>query len=148
MKWQWKLGRFAGIDVFVHATFVLLIGWVGYNYWLQPQEWSKVFIGILFIFALFVCVILHEYGHALTARKYGIRTRDITLYPIGGVARLERMPDRPIEELWVALAGPAVNVVIAVLLFGYLFITNGLQPVSIANIGSGSFIERLMLVNI
>src|SRR6188474_393407 len=138
MKWQWKLGRFAGIDVYVHTTFLLLIGWVGYNYWLQTQELSKVFTGILFIFALFVCVILHEYGHALTARKYGIKTRDITLYPIGGVARLERMPDRPIEELWVALAGPAVNVVIAVLLFGYLFITNGLQPVSIVNVGSGS----------
>src|SRR5436190_18921098 len=89
MKWQWKLGRFAGIDVYMHATFLLLIGWVGYNYWLGYREWSKVLLGILFIVALFVCVVLHEYGHALTARKYGIRTRDIILYPIGGVARLE-----------------------------------------------------------
>ena len=148
MKWQWKLGRFAGIDVFIHMTFLLILVWVGYNYWIQYQNWGEVLLGVLFILALFVCVVLHEYGHALTARRYGIRTRDITLYPIGGVARLERMPDRPIEELWVALAGPAVNVVIAVLLFGYLFFTNGLQPVSIANLGSGSFIERLMLVNI
>jgi Zn-dependent protease len=124
MKWQWKLGRFAGIDVYVHATFLLLIGWVGYDYWSKFQDWSRVLIGILFILALFVCVVLHEYGHALTARKYGIKTRDITLYPIGGVARLERMPDRPIEELWVALAGPAVNIVIAGILFLYLALTN------------------------
>ena len=113
MKWQWKLGRFAGIDVFVHATFLLLIGWVGYSHWLENQNWGDVLNGILFILALFLCVVLHEYGHALTARKYGIKTRDITLYPIGGVARLERMPEKPIEELWVALMGPAVNVVIA-----------------------------------
>lgn len=148
MKWQWKLGRFAGIDVFVHATFVLLVGWVGYNYWLQTQEWSKVFIGILFIFALFVCVILHEYGHALTARKYGIRTRDITLYPIGGVARLERMPDRPIEELWVALAGPAVNLVIAGILVAYLLLTDSLSPITSLGLARGSFLERLMALNV
>ena len=113
MKWQWKLGTFAGIDVYIHATFMLLIAWVGYSHWLENQNWSEVFSGILFILALFACVILHEYGHALTARKYGIKTRDITIYPIGGVARLERMPEKPIEELWVALMGPAVNVVIA-----------------------------------
>jgi Zn-dependent protease/CBS domain-containing protein len=148
MKWQWKLGRFAGIDVFIHATFVLLIGWVGYNYWLQTGDWSRVFIGILFIFALFVCVILHEYGHALTARKYGIRTRDITLYPIGGVARLERMPDRPLEELWVALAGPAVNLVIAGILIAYLFLTNDLSPISDLDLARGSFLERLMALNV
>ena len=148
MKWQWKLGRFVGIDVYVHTTFLLLIGWVGYNYWLQTQELSKVFIGILFIFALFVCVILHEYGHALTARKYGIKTRDITLYPIGGVARLERMPDRPIEELWVALAGPAVNLVIAGILIAYLVLTNSLSPITSLSLAQGSFLERLMALNV
>jgi Zn-dependent protease len=148
MKWQWKLGRFAGIDVYVHATFLLLIGWVGYDYWREYQDWSRVFIGILFILALFVCVVLHEYGHALTARKYGIKTRDITLYPIGGVARLERLPDRPIEELWVALAGPAVNVVIAALLIAYLALTNGLTSITTMSLAQGSFFERLMAVNI
>lgn len=148
MKWQWKLGTFAGIDVFVHATFLLLIGWIGYTHWIEFGTATKVVEGILFILALFLCVVLHEYGHALTARRYGIKTRDITLYPIGGVARLERMPDKPIEELWVALMGPAVNVVIAALLFVYLFATNSLVPMDQLTVASGSFVERLMAVNI
>ena len=148
MKWQWKLGRFAGVDVYVHATFLLLIGWVGYSHWLENQNWGEVLIGILFILALFLCVVLHEYGHALTARRYGIKTRDITLYPIGGVARLERMPEKPIEELWVALMGPAVNVVIAAILFVYLYVTNSLVPFTTLTVASGSFAERMMIVNI
>jgi Zn-dependent protease/predicted transcriptional regulator len=148
MKWQIKLGRFAGIDVFIHTTFLLLIGWVGYVHWLEHRDWGEVLMGILFILTLFLCVILHEYGHALTARKYGIKTRDITIYPIGGVARLERMPDKPIEELWVALMGPAVNVVIAAILFAYLFLTSGLVPLTDLTIASGSFLERVMIINI
>jgi len=148
MKWQWKLGRFAGIDVYVHATFLLLIGWVGYSHWLEHRQWSQVLNGVLFILALFLCVVLHEYGHALTARKFGIRTRDITLYPIGGVARLERMPDKPFEELWVALMGPAVNVVIAAGLFAYLYLTRSLVPLTDLTVASGSFLARLMTVNI
>src|SRR5512133_3537146 len=148
MKWQWKLGRFAGIDVFVHATFLLLIGWIGYSYWLQYETIAKVAEGILFILALFLCVVLHKYGHALTARHYGIKTRDITLYPIGGVARLERMPEKPIEELWVALMGPAANVVIAAGLFAYLTVTYPLVPLTDLTVASGSFAERLMTVNL
>jgi Zn-dependent protease len=148
MKWQWKLGRFAGIDVYIHATFLLLIGWVGLSHWLDNQDWGQVLSGILFILALFLCVVLHEYGHALTARKYGIKTRDITLYPIGGVARLERMPEKPVEELWVALMGPAVNVVLAAVLFAVLYLTSGLVPLSSLSVASGSFVERLMMVNV
>ena len=147
MKWQWKLGRFAGIDVYVHATFLLLIGWVGYSHWLEHQNWGEVLNGVFFILALFLCVVLHEYGHALTARKYGIRTRDITLYPIGGVARLERIPEKPIEELWVALMGPAVNLVIAAGLFAYLFFTRSLVPLTNLTVASGDFLARLMTVN-
>jgi len=148
MKWQWKLGRFLGIDVYVHATFLLLIGWVGYSHWLEHGTIAETVNGVLFILALFLCVVLHEYGHALTARKYGIKTRDITLYPIGGVARLERMPDKPIEELWVALMGPAVNVVIAAGLFALLASTGKLTPLTGLTIASGSFLMRLMIVNI
>ena len=148
MKWQWKLGTFAGIDVYIHATFLLLIGWVGYSHWLEHESWLEVLKGVGFILTLFLCVVLHEYWHALTARKYGIKTRDITLYPIGGVARLERMPEKPIEELWVALMGPAVNVVIAAGLFAYLYLTGNLVPLTDLTVASGSFLERVMTVNI
>ncbi len=148
MKWQWKIGRFFGIDVYMHATFLLLIGWVSVTHWLEQRSLIAVLWGIAFILALFLFVVMHEYGHALTARYFGIRTRDITLYPIGGVARLERMPDRPIEELWVALAGPAVNAVIATFMFGWLFLTHSFEPLSNLTLSQGSFIERLAIVNV
>ena len=148
MKWQRKIARIAGIDVYMHATFLLLIGWVALSHWTGQQSWSAVLAGVFFILLLFVFVVMHEYGHALTARKYGIKTRDITLYPIGGVARLERMPEKPIEELWVALAGPAVNVVAAIVLFGYLVVSGTFQPVGSLTISTGSLVERLMAVNL
>jgi Zn-dependent protease/CBS domain-containing protein len=148
MKWSWKISTFAGIDVFIHATFLLIIGWVGLSYWQQTGTLAGTLEGILFTLLLFGCVVLHEFGHALTARRYGIKTRDITLYPIGGVARLERMPDQPIQELWVALAGPAVNVVIAVLLFGWLILSGTLSPLANLGMTNGPFIERLLLVNV
>lgn len=148
MKWSWKVGRFAGIDVYVHATLWLLIGWIAVSHILQGDPALQTLAAIAFILALFACVVLHEFGHALTARRYGIKTRDITLLPIGGLARLERMPEQPIQELWVALAGPAVNVVIAALLFAFLTITNALEPLERLSVTSGSFVERLMAVNI
>lgn len=148
MKWSWKLGRFAGIDVYMHTTFLVLIGFIALSHWLQERSLAAVLSGVGFILALFLCVVLHEYGHALTARRYGIATRDITLLPIGGVARLERMPDQPLQELWVALAGPAVNVVIAAGLFAWLYLTDGLAPLSSLGVATGSFLGRLMIVNL
>jgi Zn-dependent protease/CBS domain-containing protein len=148
MKWSWKIANIAGIDVFIHATFLLIIGWVGLSYWQQTGTLAGTLEGIAFTLLLFGCVVLHEYGHALTARRYGIKTRDITLYPIGGVARLERMPEKPIQEFWVALAGPAVNVAIAVLLFAWLVISGTLAPLAALGMTSGPFVERLLLVNI
>ncbi len=148
MKWSWKLGRFAGIDVYIHATFLLLLAWVGGSHLVQDRSLAAAVNGVAFILALFLCVVLHEYGHALTARKYGIATRDITLLPIGGVARLERMPDDPRQELWVALAGPLVNVVIAAILFAWLTLTSTFEPLETLGVSSGSFIERLLAVNV
>ncbi len=147
MAWSWKLARIAGIDVYVHATFLMVVAWIAVLHWNESHSLAAVIDGVAFLLALFTCVVLHEFGHALTARRYGIRTRDITLLPIGGVARLERMPDKPIEELKVALAGPAVNVVIAVLLFGWLQASGEWQPVDRLGVARGAFVERVMLAN-
>jgi Zn-dependent protease/predicted transcriptional regulator len=148
MKWSAKLGEFAGVSVYVHVTFLLVLIWVGFARWQAEQSLSAVLAGILFILAIFLCVILHEFGHALTARRFGIRTRDITLLPIGGVARLERMPEDPSQELWVTLAGPAVNAVIAGVLYALLFLAGTLAPVGIHTLTTGTFWERLMLFNV
>ncbi|MEQ9617962.1 MAG: site-2 protease family protein [Deltaproteobacteria bacterium] len=148
MKWSWKLGEFAGIGVYMHATFILIIAWVVLIHWRQGHGLSTIISAIIFVLAIFLCVVLHEFGHALTAKRYGIKTRDITLLPIGGVARLERMPDDPMQEFWVALAGPAVTLVIAALLYLWLQLTSGLVPLDELTVTEGSFAERLMLVNI
>lgn len=148
MRWSAKVGQYAGIGVYIHATFYLLLAWVGFVYWRHTGTMLGVATGIAFVLALFLCVVLHEYGHALTARRYGIRTRDITLYPIGGVARLERMPDKPMQELWVALAGPAVNVVIAIGLYAFLALTHRIPVIGDASMTQGGFIQRLMVLNV
>jgi Zn-dependent protease len=136
MKWSFKLTRIAGTDVNIHLTFFLLLAWIGH---------TSGATGVLFVVLLFGCVLLHEFGHVFAARAFGVRTPDITLYPIGGVARLERMPKKPFQELMVALAGPAVNVVIALFLFG--LIGAGTVMGALTN-PSGSFLVQLAVVNV
>jgi Zn-dependent protease len=148
LKWSFRLGTVAGIPVFVHATFPLLLGWVVFLHARQGASAAATFAGLVFVLALFACVVLHEFGHALTARRYGIVTRDITLLPIGGIARLERMPDDPRQELWVALAGPAVNVLIALCLAGILAVSGGAVSFQQLGVAEGPFLQRLLVVNV
>lgn len=117
MRWSWRVGRIAGIGLCIHFTFPLLLFWAGFSQYVARRSWADAALGVGLVLVLFTIVVLHELGHALTARRFGIRTRDITLLPIGGVARLERMPEKPREELLVALAGPAVNVALALLFY-------------------------------
>ncbi len=117
MKWSWKLGRIAGIDTHVHASFGLLVVWAAWRAWAGAGTGLAVVLGVGFLLAVFGSVLLHELGHALVARRYGIATRRIILSPIGGIAQLEGMPSEPRQELAVALAGPAVNFVLAAGLF-------------------------------
>ena len=148
MKWSWKLGEFRGISVYMHATFLILIAFVVMSHWSAGHNSAKTLEGVGFILAIFGCVVLHEFGHALMAARFGIKTRDITLLPIGGVARMERMPDKPLQELWVALAGPAVNVVIVIVLMAWIQFADSFAPLEQLSVTSGPFLERLVVVNV
>jgi len=147
MSWSWKLGKVAGIDVFVHATFFILLVWVALAEYLPSGSPAAAASGILFTVAVFGTVVLHELGHALAARRFGVATRDITLLPIGGVSRLERMPEDPRQELGVALAGPAVNVALAAGLYAALLALRT-GPFDRVSMMGGGFLPRLFWVNV
>lgn len=149
MSWSWKLGRIAGIPLYVHWTFLILLGYVGYSHWkLSGGDPSATAAGVATILAIFGCVVLHELGHALMARRFGVPTADITLLPIGGVARLQRIPEHPGQELLIALAGPAVNVVIAAILGGGLIASGRSLNLSGFLRGELPFAQELLLVNL
>jgi Zn-dependent protease len=126
-----KLFDVGGTAVRLHPTFFLLLLWIAAVYWIRGGP-AVAIGGVLFIALLFICVLLHEFGHVWVARLYGIRTRDITLLPIGGVAAMERMPEKPGQEIVVALAGPAVNLVIAFALV--VLLGGGIDPTDIARL--------------
>jgi Zn-dependent protease/predicted transcriptional regulator len=144
MRWSWRIGKIAGIDVHVHATFWLLLIWIGLLRYRTSGSIAAVVPELIFILAVFGIVVLHELGHALAARRYGIATRDITLLPIGGVARLDRMPREPRQELVIALAGPAVNFALAAVLYLALAATGGVPSVAeAASLDAGFFTRAL-----
>ena len=146
MGWSFPIGVFMGTVLRVHVTFFLLLAWIGGSAWFAGGP-TAALGAIIFIVLLFACVVLHEFGHVIAARRYGVRTPDITLLPIGGVARLERIPEKPMQELVVALAGPAVNVAIAAVL---LVVLGGILPpesMELSNPGV-DLIARLATVNI
>jgi Zn-dependent protease len=142
MRLAWRMGRVAGIDLYIHATFLLVFLYVPKMVanGMHPIE------AILLICAVFGCVLLHELGHALMARRFGIGTVDITLYPIGGVARLERMPRAPGTELLIALAGPAVNFAIAAGIGG--LIVAGAATLGLTGGMLSSFFFELLVINL
>lgn len=147
MRWSFPIGRIAGIDLKVHGTFFLLLAWIGFIYYREGGTPAAI-DGLIFILLVFLCVVLHEFGHALAARRYGIKTRDITLLPIGGLARLERMPENPREEVVVALAGPAVNILIAAALSIVIGLTSGIPSPEMMEHTGVPLALRLFTVNI
>jgi len=148
MSWAWKVGTFRGIALYVHATFVLVLGWSLAAPLLGGLGVDSALAGTALILLAFGCIVLHELGHALTAQRYGVQTRAITLYPIGGVAQLERIPREPLQELCIALAGPAVNVAIALLLLGGITASHLLAGGSPVRIGGGNLANQLMWINL
>ena len=146
MKTSWKIGRIAGIELKIHPTFLLLLVWVGLSTIISGGKASEMILDILLVLTLFFVIILHELGHALTARAFGLQTRDITLLPIGGIARLEKMPEDPKEEFLVAAAGPAVNLVIGVGLLISLFISGFFNsPIDIYAMADNFWVQLMTL---
>ena len=147
MSWSLNIGTIAGTAVRVHVTFLLFLVWIFAASWVAGGP-EAAWQGLIFLLLLFACVVAHEFGHIFTARAFGVSTPDVTLLPIGGVARLERIPEEPYEEFLVAIAGPLVNVAITValvLIAGAQVNMADLHAVESPNI---SMIDRLATVNL
>jgi stage IV sporulation protein FB len=147
MGWSLNIGSVAGTAVRIHVTFLLFLAWIfGVSYISGgPQAaWS----GLVFLLLLFLCVLLHEFGHIFTARAFGVSTPDVILLPIGGVSRLERIPEQPSEEFLIAIAGPAVNVVIAALLVLVAGANLQFDRLATLDISGGGLVDQLAAVNL
>jgi Zn-dependent protease/CBS domain-containing protein len=147
MSWSLSIGRIAGTAVRIHITFLLFLVWIWFaNY--ETGGTAAAWSGLLFMVLLFLCVLAHEFGHIFTARAFGVPTPDVTLLPIGGVARLARIPEAPRQEFLIAIAGPAVNVVIGVALI--VFTNAHVDPQHLATVGNAriGMVERLAEVNL
>lgn len=149
MRGSIYLGKIAGIKIFIHWTFSLLILWVLFTTLREGKDMAEAILMVTLILTVFACVTLHELGHALTARIYHFNTRDITLLPIGGMARMDELPEKPLQELVVALAGPLVNAVIAILLAPFVFMmTMPNLDLETIELSWNTFLLHLLIVNI
>lgn len=144
MKWSLRIGRIAGIGVYVHATFLILIVWLVGSQYLNHESAGAILSATAFVLLIFLIIVLHELGHALAARRYGCETEDITLLPIGGVARLSKIPEDPKQELVVAFAGPLVNFVIAAGIFVGILASGTVRTILVP----GNFMAQLLWVNV
>src|SRR5580693_3611029 len=147
MGWSLNIGSVAGTAIRIHVTFLLFLGWIfGVSYFSGGAQ--AAWTGLLFMVLLFLCVLLHEFGHIFTARAFGVSTPDVILLPIGGVARLERIPEKPSQEFLIAIAGPVVNLAIAAVLVavaGAHFDPRQIASIETANM---SLVQRLAVVNV
>lgn len=146
--WNLPLGRIAGIDIRVHATFLILLAWIAVSHLVAGHGLRGAAEGLALIVCVFAIIVVHELAHALVAKRFGVRTRDITLLPIGGVSSLERIPDKPLQELLIAVAGPSVNIVLALVLFGLLALARGPLVPSGLHLVGGSFVAKLAWLNV
>lgn len=147
MPWSLTVGYVYGTAVRIHVTFLLFLVWIWAAYYRQGGA-GAAWDGVAFVALLFLCVLLHEFGHIFAARRYGVKTPEVTLWPFGGIARLERMPEKPSEELVVALAGPAVNVVIALVLLLLLGGDVGMEHIEQIENPQTSLMAKLAAANI
>ena len=147
MQWSYRVGRIGGTDVKIHVTFLALVAWWAWSAWSDGGS-SAALEAVVFLLALFSCVLLHEFGHIVMARRFGVRTPDVILLPIGGLARLERMPDEPKQELLIAAAGPAVTLVIALALFGGLRLAGAPLDGDSLEPGRAGIAQQVMWVNV
>jgi Zn-dependent protease len=135
MKWSYRVTRIAGIDIRVHSTFLLIVIFFGLS-WSVVHGLAGFGFGVALVLALFACVVLHELGHSLVAQRFNIPVREIILLPLGGVALLRRNPTEPMHELLIAVAGPAVNVVLALVLALVVVLTGDLSM-----LGAGAMVQ-------
>ena len=150
MKGSFKLGNVAGIGVFVHWTFAILIAYIIFSNYRLGHNAEQITWAVIFILSIFVTVFLHELGHALAAKRYNIKTKDITLLPIGGLARLESIPENPKEELVVAIAGPAVNIALAIITGLFITIPE-IKDLSVelsGGVNASNFFLNFFIVNV
>ncbi|MDF2620120.1 MAG: peptidase [Xanthobacteraceae bacterium] len=147
MPWSLTVAHVYGTAVRIHVTFLLFLIWIWAAYYQQGGA-GAAWEGVAFVALLFLCVLLHEFGHIFAARRYGVNTPEVTLWPFGGIARLERIPEKPSEELIVALAGPAVNVVIALVLLIFLGGHVGMEHIESIENPNTSLLAKLAAANI